>query len=135
MTMEDRPRGRIVARAELEPLHLKVARDGGSIHYFEGGLYGVDTSIFQSVIPPGSGPLPHRHAYVELFVVQEGQARFEVDGETLEAGPGDVVVVPSGLVHTFVSTGDVALRQVAIHEAPAFAQELVPASGAEGADT
>lgn len=132
MTGGGRPRGRLVPRAELEPLHLKVARDGGSIHYFQGGLYGATTSIFQSVIPPGSGPVPHRHAYVELFVVQEGEGRFEVDGAILEAGPGDVVVVPSGLVHSFVSTGDVALRQVAIHEAPAFAQELVPPPGSEG---
>ena len=41
-----------------------------------------------SIIPvhsrPGVGPKLHRHPYAEVFVVESGQATFQIGDETLE---------------------------------------------------
>jgi quercetin dioxygenase-like cupin family protein len=74
-------------------------------------------------VPPGGGPSLHRHPYEEVFVVQEGRARFLVGGGEREAGPGEVVIVPAGEPHGFVNCGDGPLRQLAIHVSPRFETE------------
>jgi len=43
--------------------------------------------------------------------------------ETLEVGPGELVVVPAGVPHGFTNTGDGPLRQVDIHVSPSFSTE------------
>lgn len=115
---------RRVAAAEHELLDIKVTREGGSVRYLEGGRYGLATSIYQSVTMPGGGPPPHAHPYTEFFVIRDGGARFQVGDESIEAGPGDVVIVPPDVTHSFVNPGTEPLRQVAVHEAPAHAQEM-----------
>ncbi len=41
----------------------------------------------------------HSHPHVQSTFVREGRFRFEVDGETLEVGPGDSFVIASGVRH------------------------------------
>jgi mannose-6-phosphate isomerase-like protein (cupin superfamily) len=85
----------------------------------EGSRLGdVDLSIIFVDLDPGRGPRLHRHAYPEVFVIQEGRAVYEAGGERREVGPGDVVVVPAGVPHRFESTGDAPLRQLSLHLAP-----------------
>lgn len=115
---------RVVREAELELLGLKVADDGGAVRYLEGARYGIGTSIFRSTIVPGSGPLAHSHPYAEIFVVEAGRGTYMIDDVTVEAGEGDIVIVPRDRVHSFRSTGDAPLRHVAIHEHPSFVQVL-----------
>jgi quercetin dioxygenase-like cupin family protein len=43
---------------------------------------------------------------------------FRVDGETLEAEAGEIVVLPAGTVHRFTASGDATLRFVSIHPVP-----------------
>lgn len=105
-----------LARADLELLDWKVTQDGGDLRYLEGARYGLGTSLFRSEVVPGSGPLPHTHAYDEIFVLEEGQGRFQVGAEFLDAAAGDVVIVPANAPHTFVNTGTGLLRHTAIHE-------------------
>jgi len=107
-----------VPRSRLEPLDAKVARDGGSLLYLEGARYGLVTSVFEAEIVPGSGPKPHSHAYAEFFVLHEGQGRFFVDGQSIDAVAGDVVIVPPNMEHWFVNTGPGQLRHTAVHESP-----------------
>jgi quercetin dioxygenase-like cupin family protein len=45
--------------------------------------------------------VPHRHDHDELIVVVAGGATFMTDGDR-RVGPGDSVVVPAGVVHSFV---------------------------------
>jgi mannose-6-phosphate isomerase-like protein (cupin superfamily) len=73
--------------------------------------------------PPGHGPALHRHPYEEVFVVQEGEATFVADGEERVVRAGDVVIVPAGVAHSFVNSGDGPLRQLDIHVSPAFDTE------------
>jgi mannose-6-phosphate isomerase-like protein (cupin superfamily) len=79
---------------------------------------GVDLSIIFVDLDPGRGPRLHRHAYAEVFVIQEGRAVYTAGDERREVGPGDVVVVPAGVPHRFESSGDVPLRQLSLHLAP-----------------
>src|SRR5215203_1095826 len=66
---------------------------------------------------PGTGPRLHRHPYEETFIVLDGKVRFTLGEETLEATAGQIVVVPAGTPHKFVSTGAGRLRQISIHPA------------------
>ena len=43
--------------------------------------------------------------------------RFTLGEETLEATAGQIVVVPAGTPHKFISTGVGRLRQISIHPA------------------
>ena len=51
----------------------------------------------------------------------EGSRSVSLEGA--EVGPGDVVVVPAGVPHRFVSTGEVPLRQLSLHLAPEMLTE------------
>jgi mannose-6-phosphate isomerase-like protein (cupin superfamily) len=109
-------RAQRVRLEDLELLDRKVTREGGALRYLEGARYGLRSSIYRSTVVPGGGPLPHTHRYDEVFVIESGQARFFADDAELEAGRGDVVIVPAGAVHGFVNIGTEVLRHVAIHD-------------------
>ena len=86
-------------------------------------LGGVDLSIIFVDLDPGRGPRLHRHAYAEVFVIQEGRAVYTAGDETREVGPGDVIAVPAGVAHKFESSGEVPLRQLSLHLAPEMLTE------------
>lgn len=127
--MTDAPRPTHLSTQDLELLDIKVTRDGGAVRYLEGAKYGLVTSIYRSECVPGSGPPAHTHPYAEFFVLNEGQGRFVIGETTLDAQAGDIVIVPPGVVHSFVNPGTRLLRQTAIHEAPVHA--MAPAAGDE----
>jgi hypothetical protein len=52
-------------------------------------------------------PAPHRHS-PEAFYIIDGRLRFEVAGEEIIAGPGDLVNVPRDAWHTFTVESDEA---------------------------
>ncbi len=65
--------------------------------------------------PAGFAPPLHRHRDEdEMFYVLSGRASFQCDGETIAAGPGDFVLLPAGLPHTFVVGPDEPLRVLQI---------------------
>ena len=107
------------------PRVLSVADLPGSerASRFEGTNYGATVSFFISHHGPGLGPPLHRHPYEETFILEEGSVTFTVDGETIEARAGEIVIVPAGAAHRFVNSGDGAMRQVSIHPAPQMVQE------------
>jgi mannose-6-phosphate isomerase-like protein (cupin superfamily) len=81
---------------------------------FHGHAHGAQVSFFLSHNRQGTGPKLHRHPYEETFVVQEGDVLFTLGENTIEAGPGDIIVVPAGAPHKFVSRGQTH-RQFSIH--------------------
>jgi quercetin dioxygenase-like cupin family protein len=91
---------------------------------FEGRDHDATVSFFLSRHPPGTGPGLHRHPYEETFIVEEGSATFMIDGETIEAHAGQIVVVPAGAAHGFVSSGEDVLRQISIHPSDQMVQEI-----------
>jgi quercetin dioxygenase-like cupin family protein len=71
------------------------------------------------------GRVPGAHVHPEQeerFHVLEGTMRFRVGLGTIEAGPGETVVVPAGRVHRFANAGDGPAR-VRVQVAPALDME------------
>jgi mannose-6-phosphate isomerase-like protein (cupin superfamily) len=98
-----------------------ASRRAGEI---EGKAFGSDVSVI--VVDhqaTGEGPALHRHPYPETFVVLEGAALFEIDGEHITVQAGEVVVAPAGSAHRFENAGPGRLLQVDIHSADAFDTE------------
>ena len=95
---------------------LSEARESGAAMV----THGSDVSVIFVDAPPGRGPALHHHPYIETFVVQAGRARFSVDGRTIEAAAGDVVVAPAGAVHGFTTLELDGARMVNIHSGPRF---------------
>ena len=83
----------------------------------------VGISVYIVNSPPGRGTKLHRHPYDEVAFVREGRGRWTVDGETREAGAGDILVVKAGQVHGFENIGDVPLVQLDVHVNERFIQE------------
>lgn len=92
-------------------------------HELVGADHGLGITLLFVDAPPGRGPSLHRHPYDEIFIVQEGEATFTLDGEQVEAGVGDILIARAGHAHAFVNTGTGNLRQVDIHVSPSFSTE------------
>ncbi len=88
----------------------------GTAHRFEGYLHGdPDVSFFLVDAPPGGGPGLHAHPYAEVFVIQEGEVTFTVGDAAIEAGAGQILVVPAGVPHKYANSGTGRARHVDIH--------------------
>ncbi len=72
-------------------------------------------TVCEAIEPPESGAGYHRHpTYDETFIIVEGHYDFRLESKLLKLGPGDVVFVPRGAPHGFVSTGPEIGRQIII---------------------
>ncbi|MEX2135512.1 MAG: cupin domain-containing protein [Chloroflexota bacterium] len=116
--MTDPIRARHVPHLELELLGEKVTHEGGELRLLSGSDYGLVTSVMHAQVAPGSGPRRHRHPHAEIFVLHDGQGRYEVEGTNIDAQAGDMVIVLPDAWHSFVNTGSDFLRQTAIHQNP-----------------
>jgi mannose-6-phosphate isomerase-like protein (cupin superfamily) len=106
----------VIRSGELPP------SPGGTVT-FEGEPYGSAVSFFLVNNEPGAGPDLHRHPYSETWIVRSGKARITADGEELEAGPGDIIVVTAETPHKFKNIGTERLDIVCIHSSPRIIQE------------
>jgi mannose-6-phosphate isomerase-like protein (cupin superfamily) len=97
---------------------------GGTVT-FEGEQHGSGVSFSLVNNEPGAGPDLHRHPYSETWIVRAGKARFTADGEDIEAGPGDIVVVGSETPHKFKNIGEERLDIICIHASPRMVQEAL----------
>jgi mannose-6-phosphate isomerase-like protein (cupin superfamily) len=87
---------------------------GENSEVFNGHEHGATVSIFLSHNRQGTGPALHKHPYEEVFIVEAGDVLFTVGDDAVEAGPGDVIVVPPDTPHKFTSRGETH-RQISIH--------------------
>ncbi len=82
------------------------------------------------------GPPPHLHRRTdEAFYVLEGELTFRLADRSVEAGPGDFVLVPRGVVHTFENAAGSEARFLEVAAPGAFAgyfEELLAALPAGG---
>ena len=93
-------------------------------HEFVGAEHGdVPFSIILVHAAPGAGPRLHQHPYPEVFVVESGEARFQLGDDTLVVRGGQIVVGPANVPHGFTNSGAGELRLTAIHGAAEFTTE------------
>jgi mannose-6-phosphate isomerase-like protein (cupin superfamily) len=107
---------KVIRSGELEP------SPGGTVT-FEGEPHGSGVSFFLVNNQPGAGPDLHRHPYSETWIVRAGKGRFTADGEEIDAGQGDIVVVGPETPHMFKNVGDERLDVICIHASPRMIQE------------
>ena len=73
--------------------------------------------------PGGAVPIPHVHPIqTERFEVVSGRMKFRVGLRTLIAGPGDVVEVEPGVMHSFANAGEEE-AELHVEVRPALAME------------
>lgn len=87
------------------------------------GEHGGNLCLIFNLMPPGKGPRLHKHPYPETFIIRAGRALFTVGDDTVEAGPGQIVVVPADTPHKFINSGPDVLETIDIHERGSFVTE------------
>ena len=75
----------------------------GAVLLLPSGVTNGQVAVVEHPLAPRAlGALVHTHRNEDEFsLVLEGRIGVEIGGETLEAGPGDVVVKPRGIPHAF----------------------------------
>ena len=76
--------------------------------------------VFEQWCDPGHGAPRHIHSVEEVLRVLGGQARIFVGDEEAAVLPGESVIIPAGVEHGFVNTGDEPLHTQAILAEPVF---------------
>jgi mannose-6-phosphate isomerase-like protein (cupin superfamily) len=109
----------------LAPVQPYVLRpDEGEALWFLGSLATIKATgastrgaltVVEFLNPPGFAPPVHRHlAEDEAFYILDGHAEFRCGDTAFEAGPGDFVLLPVNLPHTFLVGADQPLRALQI---------------------
>ena len=70
----------------------------------------------------GEGPTLHVHPYDEIFMINEGRARFTVGDRTIDAEAGDIVLGPANIPHGYQNLGPGRLDTLDIHLSPEWIQ-------------
>jgi mannose-6-phosphate isomerase-like protein (cupin superfamily) len=98
-----------------EPKHIPAGPPGWRVT-------GDDTlgaySFSESIVQPGTGPVPHRHSREdESFYILDGRLEFRLGerGERIiTADPGSFVFAPRGIPHVFKNVGSVPARMLVV---------------------
>jgi quercetin dioxygenase-like cupin family protein len=114
MTAVDTSRSADVERSTLAARIVRpgegnrVRAFGNEIEFMLSGTQTADSlTVGLASVPVGNGPPPHVHSSEdELFLIVEGEYRIYLNGDWTTVGPGSVVYLPRGSVHTFQVTGD-----------------------------
>jgi len=86
----------------------RVRAFGNEIEFMLSGVETADSlTVGMASVPVGNGPPPHvHHLEDELFLILEGEYQIYLNGDWTTVGPGAVVYLPRGNVHTFKVVGD-----------------------------
>lgn len=113
--------------------HVDVAAAARDNDAFRRVLHTTDrVQLVLMTLRPGEeiGAEVHEHNDQVLTFV-EGTVRADVGGQTEQAGPGEVVVVPAGTEHNFVNVGDGPVRLYTLYSPPEHAPDTVHDTKAE----
>jgi mannose-6-phosphate isomerase-like protein (cupin superfamily) len=87
------------------------AHGGGIAHMILDRRH-LETLMFlaHASVPPGQTLTGHVDPMEEIYIIQEGRGRIQVDEETRDVEPGDAVHIPIGSFHELANTGSVEMR-------------------------
>lgn len=73
----------------------------------------------------------HTHAFTELNIVLGGRGGHYIESNAFELQPGDVFVIPPGILHGYYNSNKLDVFHMLIHESflPHFAPELMVSTG------
>lgn len=115
MKVENSPQVGPIVRERGEGLRHNVL---GATHLYKalsaetGGL-----SVFEVILPPGTGAPPHVHSHEdEAFYLAEGEMTFEIEGRDapLRLGPGGFAFAPRGSRHAFRNDTDADAKMLVV---------------------
>jgi quercetin dioxygenase-like cupin family protein len=91
----------VAARDELRAFTTK---DGSTIREFH---HTGAQSLAEASVSAGARTQRHQHRVTEeIYVVLEGEAELEVDGERRGVGPGDAILIPAGAWHEITAKSE-----------------------------
>ena len=92
----------------LGPLAIRFLVDGAA----SGGT----VAVFEFDVPASARlPIAHSHdAYEETIYGLRGVTSWTIEGDAVDVGPGDAIVIPRGAVHRFDNNGDEDATMLAI---------------------
>ena len=102
-----------VVRAADRP-RRRLLKGGGSMSQVDGGI-ARDVAIFEGEMPVGFRTGLHAHPGDEHHVVLSGRIRITQGDTTVEAGPGDYVLLDGTLPHDAEAIGDEPARLVIVY--------------------
>jgi mannose-6-phosphate isomerase-like protein (cupin superfamily) len=111
--------------ANLEDLPSFITLDGSGIREIAGPSWtpARNQSLAEATVPVGGRTIPHYHVQAEeLYFFQRGTGTLRLADETREVRPGDCAVIPPGVEHQLVNTGDEDLVLLCCC-APAYSDE------------
>ena len=79
---------------------------------------GADVYFGEAEWAPGAIYVGHKHPAPEIYYVLSGTARWTIDGETFEAGPGTAIYTKPNAVHRMVNVGEGVLKTIWFWWAP-----------------
>lgn len=109
-----------LASAHVFPYAQMAAKTSpnGSVsrRVFNGTLAtGEAVAAHESMQPANTKPNPpHRIQHSEIIVVEQGTVEFDHDGKSERAGPGGIIYVALGTLHTIKNAGDGPAKYVVI---------------------
>ncbi len=109
----DQSVGPRVVRAVDRP-RRRFLRGGPTMSQVDGGI-ARDIAIFEGEMPPGRPSGLHAHPGDEHHLVLAGRIRITQGSTTVEAGPGDYVLLDGTLPHDAVAIGDEPARLVIVY--------------------
>ena len=106
---------------DLAGIPAFVGLDGAAVQELAGRSVGFTShSLALIVHPPGTASTAHHHTVAdEVYLVQSGRGRIQVDEETRGVGPGDVVLIRPGQRHKVWNDGPADLTLI-VTCAPAY---------------
>jgi mannose-6-phosphate isomerase-like protein (cupin superfamily) len=97
------------SRELAEPFTTK---DGSTIRVLLDAALGgaVEQSLAEASLEAGQATDRHYHAQTEeIYVLLDGEAEMEVEGDRQRVGPGDAILIPAGAWHQ-IRAGEAPLR-------------------------
>jgi mannose-6-phosphate isomerase-like protein (cupin superfamily) len=105
----------------------------GEAHRFAGADHGnLPFSIILIHVGPGGGPAMHRHPYPEVWLIEEGEATFQVGDRHFAVPAGRGVIGPPNVPHGFTNTGSGQLRLVSVRGSSRFVTEQLGSRDEDG---
>jgi len=84
-------------------------------------LADASATIIEMTVSPGGGAPLHVHPDLDdNFYLLDGQLAMRCGDRTFVAHPGDYVVLPKGVPHTFRVLGDEPVRMLQVHDDDSF---------------